>query len=183
MLQRDGTTSSFFLPTVASAVALPSAGLACQVHCLHLKLGWGFRGLGMPLPFLRTQLEQPTEKMEFVLTPLRHMVPGFLPDFRNTSRPSPDIRTLVLPTSKSLSVHVSLPVDQLLVQFLQRFSDDNQVILIQLSKGHPVWNSWERASRTVKNSKVSGKSLDEHPLTLNFSLRLQPTRTLLLAFS
>ena len=51
-------------------------------------------------------------------------------------------------------------------------------------QGYPVRNSLERASRSTMNSK----GLKQEPLwtptfTLNCSLRLQPTRTLLLAFS
>ena len=35
----------------------------------------------------------------------------------------------------------------------------------RFSQGHSVRKSWERASRTTINSRVSGKILDEHPLS------------------
>ena len=46
---------------------------------------------------LWTQLEQPPQKMEYVLTPLWQAPQGSLPDFWSTSSPGPDIRTSVLP--------------------------------------------------------------------------------------
>ena len=44
----------------------------------------GFRGPGIPLHFLWTQLEHTPQKTEFVQMPLRHMAQGSLPDFWST---------------------------------------------------------------------------------------------------
>ena len=43
-------------------------------------------------------------------------------------------------------------------------------------QGHPAWNAWEKASTTVMNRKgLRQKLWWTHTLTLNSSLRLQPT--------
>ena len=89
--------SSFSRHTVTTVISLPSIGLACPMHRLHLKLVSDFRWPGMPLHFLWIQLEQPPQKMEFVPMPLRPTPQGSLPDFWSTSSPGPDNRTLVLP--------------------------------------------------------------------------------------
>ena len=66
-------------------------------------------------------------------------------------------------------------------QFLEWFRDDDLVICIQ---GCHVRNFWERASRTVINSKELRQELWWAPMfTLDSSLRLQLTSILLLAFS
>ena len=85
---------------------------------------------------------------------------------------------------KSLFFHAWLPKDQLLLQFLQPFSDDNQVTSIQVFWG-------------TSCKKLLGEGFRDHgeqqdfrqepwwtpTSALNSSLRFQPTRTLLLAFS
>ena len=68
-------------------------------------------------------------------------------------------------------------------------SSSNSVMMTRsptyrFAQGHPVWNSRGKASRTMMNSK----GLKQEPwwmptFTLNSSLRLQPTCTLLLAFA
>ena len=82
---------------MTSVIGLPSTGLACCLHCLHQKLASGYRGPGISLHFLRTQLEQTPQKIKFTSTPLRHTSQETLLDFRSTLRPGPDIRTLVQP--------------------------------------------------------------------------------------
>ena len=126
------TTSSISRHNVTSVISLPSIGLACPVHRLHLKLISGFREPEIPLYFLCIQLEQPTQEMEFVPMALRHMPQGPLPDFWSTSSPS-----FAHVDPKSFSFYVGLSEDQLLLQFLQPFSDDDQVICIQAFAGTP----------------------------------------------
>ena len=55
---------------------------------------------------------------------------------------------------KSLSVHLGLPEDQLLLHSLQRFNGMTRSSAHKFPHRHPVWNSWERASRTVINSRA-----------------------------
>ena len=76
--QKDGTTSSFSLPNVTSAIGLPAIGLASPVHGLHLKPGSGYRLPEIPFHFLWTLQEQPAQKIEFVPTPEKHMLQGSL---------------------------------------------------------------------------------------------------------
>ena len=133
----------------------PSIGLACPVHSLHLKLASDFRGPGISLHLLWIQLEQPPQKVEFVLTPLRHTSQWSLTDFWSTSSPGPQIRTLCLP------MLTCNPFPSMLV--FQRISfccnsSSNSVMTTRssayrFSQGHPVWHIWERASRTMMNNK------------------------------
>ena len=51
---------------------------------------------------------------------------------------------------KSLSFHVGLPEDQLLLQLLQRFSDDDQIIYIQLFLCETIGRGLPRAGWTVR---------------------------------
>ena len=152
--------------TVTFVISLPSIGLAWPVHRLHLKLASDFRRPGMPLHFLWIQLEQPPQKMEFVRMPLRPMPLGSLPEFWSTSSPEPDISTLVLPMSTQ-SPFPSMLVFQR-ISFYCNSSKESVMMTkssaYRFSQGHPVWNSWERASRTVINSKGLN-SLGEVPLS------------------
>ena len=54
-----------------SVIGLPSSGLAIPVHRSHIKVGSGSRMSKIPLHFLWTQLEQPSQKTKFVPTPER----------------------------------------------------------------------------------------------------------------
>ena len=67
--QQDGTTSSFSRPIMTSVISLPSIGLACPVHRLHLKLASDFRRPGMPLHFLWIQLDQSPQKWNLCRCP------------------------------------------------------------------------------------------------------------------
>ena len=178
---KDGTTSSFSLTTVTSVIGLPSSGLACQVHRLHLKLGSGFRGQEVPLHFFWIQLEQPPQKREFVLIPMRYTPQWSLLDLCTS-----DIRTLVLP------MVTRSPFPSMLVFLMISFSCSSSSVSVMVSRssacrfsqGHPIRNSLEWAFRTVMNHR----GLRQEPwwtltFTLNFLLGLHPARTLLLAFS
>ena len=110
--QKDSTTSNFSLSTVIAAIAL-----AYPVHRLHLKLRLGFREPEIPLLLLFTQLEQPpqekgvySDKFETRGTGvfarlLKHM--GSQPRYQGPS--------FVHVGLKSLSFHISLPEDKLLL--------------------------------------------------------------------
>ena len=126
--------------------------MACPVHRLHLKLGPCLRGPAIPLHFVWTQLGQPSHKMEFVATPLRHGT-GVFAGLLKHIEPLPRYKDVGFAHVDALSYHVSLPEDQLLLQVLWRFSNDDQVIFIQVFSG----NSWERTSRAVMNSRGLGK--------------------------
>ena len=91
------------------------------------KAGIRLQGPRILLHLLWTHLEQPSHKMEFVRTQIRLKYQDI--DFACFN-------------PRSLSVHVSLPGHQLLLQFFQRFSDNDLVVSIQ-SHGHPVRNSSE----------------------------------------
>ena len=126
-----------------------------------------FRWPDIPLLLLRTQLEQPTQKTKFVSTPLRHTVQVFFSDFWSTSIPGPDIRTFVLSMLTQSPFHPMLVF--LRISFSCDSSSDSEMMTrssaYRFSQGHSVGKSWERASRTTTNSRVSGKILGEHPLS------------------
>ena len=147
-----------------SVISLPSIVLAWPVHRLHLKLASDFRRPGMPLHFLWIQLEQPPQKMEFVRMPSRPTPQGSSPDFWSISSPDPDIRTLVLPML-TRSAFPSMLVFQRISFYCS--SSRESVMMTKLSayrfsQGHPVRNFWERASRTVINSKGSTALVKSH---------------------
>ena len=107
--------------------------------------------------FLWTQLEQPPQ--------------------RSTSSPRPDIRTLVLPMVTFPSILVFQRIS-----FFCSFSNDSMMtrsLVYRFSYGH----LWERASRTVNSGGLRQEPWWTPTFTLNASLRLHPTDTLLLAFS
>ena len=89
-------------PPQASPCPLWPMSLVCHllvwpvpIHRVHLKLGSDFIRAREIIAFLVNPTS--SQKMEFVMTPLRHAPQGSLSDFWNTSSPGPDIRTLVLP--------------------------------------------------------------------------------------
>ena len=168
-----------------SSPGLSSTGLACPVHHFRLKLRSDSRWPEIPLHLLWTQLEQPPERIEFVPMPLSHTAQGFLLDFWSTSSPRPDTRTLVLPML-TWSPFPSMLVFQRISSSCSSSSDWEMIrsSAYMFSQGHPVWNSWGKASRTMMNSSgVRQEPCWTPTFTLNSSLWLQPTHTLLLAFS
>ena len=141
---QGGSRMALLCPTHCHCdLCLPSTGLACPEHCLHLKLGSGFKEPEIPLHLLWTQLKQPPQKMEFVPTPLWHTAQGSLPDFWSTSSPIPDIRTLVLPMLIR-SLFPSMLVFQR-ISFSCSSSCDWEMMTrssaYRLFQGHPVRNS------------------------------------------
>ena len=123
--------------------------------------------------------------MEFVLTPLRH-ARGVFARLLKHIEPQPSIRTLVLPMLTPSPFPTMLVFKR--ISFSCNSSSDSVMMTrssaYRFSQEHPVRNFWERASWIVMNSK----GLKQEPwwaptVMLNSSLRLQPTRTLLLEFS
>ena len=82
--------------------------------------------------------------------------PGSLPDFWSTSSPSQDIRTFVLPMLNQ-SPFPSMLVFQG-ISFCCNSSCNSMMMTkssaYKFSQGHPVQNSWERASRTAMNNRA-----------------------------
>ena len=85
---------------------------------------------------------------------------------------------------KSLSFHVDVINDQLILQFLQWLIYDGQVICIKCFQGHPARNSWEIASRNFIKQQGAQEVFWWTPIfTLNSSTRLQLKHLLLLSTS
>ena len=148
--------------------------------------GITLRGPDIPMHFFGSKLEQPSQTMGFVTTPLRFTAQGSLLDFWKTPSPGPDIRCLVLPMW-SLSPLPSILVFQR-INFSYSSSGDSVIIIrssvYRFCQGHHVRNFCEKASGTVINSRGLRQKPWRIPIfTLNSSLRLQPTRNILLAFS
>ena len=80
------------------------------------------------------------------------------------------------------------PFPYMWISFSCSSSGDSEMMTMSSTHGfshrHHVRNSWERASRTVMNSRgLRQESWLTPTFTLNFWLRLHPTRNLLLVFS
>ena len=90
-----------------------------------------------PLHFLCTQCLQPLQKMLLLPTPVQQTAHGNSPELCRRSRPVPQIMILVFPAF-TLSPYFSIAsfqVKSLPDTFLERFSDDNMVIGIEVLPG------------------------------------------------
>ena len=118
-----------------------------RYHCISCRPNWNSQ-----------------HKKEFVLMPLRHTTQGFLPDFRITSTPRQDIRTLVLPMMTLPSISIFQRIS------FSCSSSSNSEMMIRSSayRFHRV-TLYENLVRVLSELRwtvgSSGKSLCEHPLS------------------
>ena len=116
---------------MTNVIGLPSLGLACPVQCWHMELGSGFRGPEIPLHFLWTQLEQPPWSLCWRGWNTWQRGPWRSSE-AHQARPIYQNHGFAHVDPKSLSFHCNLPENQLLLHSPQQFSDDDQVICIQV---------------------------------------------------
>ena len=160
---------------MTSVIGLPSTCLACPVNLVNMEVGSGFRVPEIRLHLLWTHLKQPPQKHR-----------GLCRIFLSISSCSPDIRALVLPMLTWSPLPSMLDFQR--ISFSWSSPSDSEMrtrsFAYRFFKGNNVQNSWKMASRTMTDSRrLRQKAWWTPTFTLNSSLRLQSTRTLLLAFS
>ena len=128
---------------------------ASPVHRLHLKVGSGLRGPGKPLHFLWIPLEQPPQNRSFCGCPWSRWHRGLCQTSELHRAAGPDIRTVVLPMLTRIPFPSMLVFQR--ISFSCSSSSDSVMMTMssayRLSHGHPVSNSWERASGTMMKSR------------------------------